>query len=336
LTSQPEPASGEGRSASQYTRPLHGTVALVLLGVTAVLLFVGIIELIPGVDGDLFATRSIASFGNFVSVETIGLPLLAVLLVTVATPGHPQGKLVTLIALIEYAVAAFFALVFGVLIALINMLDYNGRATFEALLERGARLAVLGVAGFVVLQIFRKLFFVPRPAAQPGMYGQPQYAQQQQYGQPGQLQQQYGQPQGYPQPGQPQQPQPQQQYGQPGYPPAGYAPTYPPQGFAAQPEQAPPGPFAPTPGYPQNAAPQNAAPQSAVPYSAAPASGPHGDGVYGAAPGYPPAPPASGVPASAAPYADPTEVVARPEDDRTRTFGTDPNAPGPDGQPPRY
>jgi hypothetical protein len=304
------------------------------------MLFVAVIRLIPSLDGDTFASRTQDSFYGFVNLATIGLPLLAVLLATHLTPVHPRAKLITTVALAEYAVAAFFALLFGILIGLINVVGYSVRVAFEEFLVRGAWLAVFGIAAFAVFQVWRNLFFVPRPKPQPGMYGQPAPGQPG-FGQPGSGQPAYGQQPGY---GQPAWNQPAPTPGQSGYPPVGqpyatqpFGQTGPGQPAPEQPRSAPPappGPFAPEPGHSQGAAPYSAphgggtyggapAPYSAPP-SVAPTSGTHGDGVYGAAPGYSP-------PAPSGAYSDPTEVVPRPgEIERTQMINPE------HGEPPPY
>ncbi len=251
MTSQPQPAPGGATSAGQYLRPLRDLAAYALVGAVAVLLFVALMRLIP--DGEnQFGYRTQDSFYGFVNLATIFFPLGAVLLALLVQPRHPKAQLIVLVALVEYAVMAFFAVFFGVLIGLINHADNNGaRLAFEELLVRAAWLAVFGVAAYAVFQIWRGMFPVARPKPQPGMYGQPPQFNPGAYpGQPGFA----PAPPGY-QPQQPQQPgypQPQQGYPQ-GYPPQNPAWNQPggqmPQPASAPP--APPGPFTPQPGNPQ-------------------------------------------------------------------------------------
>jgi hypothetical protein len=199
VTSQPQPAPGEVKSAGQYLRQLRDLAAYVLVGATAVFLFVALVDLIP--DGEnQFGFRSQASFGNFINLVTIAFPLAAVLLALLVQPRHPKAQLIVLAAAIEYAVMAFFGIVFGVLIGLINEAANNGaRSAFIGLLIRVAWLAVFGVAAYAVFLIWRNLFYTPKPKPQPGVYGQPQYGAPGPYqGQPG-----YGQPGYGPPPGQP-------------------------------------------------------------------------------------------------------------------------------------
>jgi hypothetical protein len=272
VTSQPQPAPAEAGSPGQYLRPLRDIAAYALVGATAVMLFVAVVRLIPSGVGQDFGSRAQDSFYSYVNVPTIFFPLAAVLLSLLVRPRHPKAKLITVIAVVEYGVAGAFAIVFGILIGLINIASFSVRTAFEELLVRVAWLAVFAVAAFATYQIWRHLFYTPKPKPQPGVYGHPQYGVPGAYpGQPG-----YGQP-GQPgppgHPGQPgplghagpagypgQPPQPGQP-GQPGHPgqpaPAGYGrPAYGqppigntghpgPAGQPAYPGQQPPAPGAP-------------------------------------------------------------------------------------------
>ncbi len=285
MSSQPEPAGATGasgdKSASQYTLPLREIAAVVLLGATALLLLVAVIELLfPGDLRGGFTDRAAASFDNFIGLDRIAFPLLAVLLATHIRPAVGRAKLITLVALVEYAVAAFFGVIFGLLIGFANTAGDSARNAFEALLVHVAYTAVLAIAAYAVFRVWQGMYHVPKPATPPGTYGQPAgygqqggygatygqpagYGQQGGYGQPGQAP--YGQP-GYGQPtpgtyGQPAQPsgppygeQTQaypQGYGQPGYGqqeyPSGYGQQgggypsgYGQSGYPAQPQSGPP------------------------------------------------------------------------------------------------
>ena len=309
MTSQPQPVPGEVKSAGQFLRPLRDLAAYVLVGATAVFLFLAVVDLI----GDGFGYRTQGSFGSFVNLETIGFPLAAVLLSLLVQPRHPKAQLIVVTAAVEYGVMALFGVFFGVLIGLINEADHNGaRSALEGLLGRVAWLAVFGVAAFAVYQIWRNMFFTPRPKPQPGVYGQPQYNQPGAFpGQPG-----YGPPPGHPgapQPGHPGAPQP-----GPGYPPPP-APGYPPapgqQGFAPAGQQG----FAPaTYGQPAPAWNQPAGPTSAAPAPAGTTYPPPAGTTY-------------------PPPADPTQVVPPEQpDDRTQKLGDERPGFGPAPEdPPR-
>jgi hypothetical protein len=334
VTSQPQPPPGGDRPVGPFLRPLRDLAALVLVVAPAVMLFVAVIRLIPSGDGLDFTSRTQDSFYSFVNPATIFFPLGAVLLALMVRPPHPKAKLITLVAAAEYAVAAFFAVIFGILVGLIQIVDFSVRTAFEELLVRAAWLAVFGLAAYATYLIWRNLFYVPKPQAQPGVYGQPQYGAPGTYpGQPG-----YGQPGGYPPPapGQPGYGQP-GAWGQPGYgpPPHPGAPAAPGWGqppVSGQPAGAPPvggspagGPPASAPpagAHPASAPPASAPPASAPPASAPPAGFPHASAPPAAGPGgpggYPPGPyppgPGPGTygspPADA--YSEPTQAVPRP------------------------
>ncbi|WP_250035522.1 hypothetical protein [Paractinoplanes maris] len=318
MTSQPQPAPGEGRSAGQFLRPLRDLAAYALVGAPALLLFVAIIRLIP--DGEnQFGYRTQDSFYGFINTSTVFMPLAAVLLAVLVQPRHPKASLITLVALIEYAVMAFFGVLFGLLIGLINHASNNGaRIAFEELLVRAAWLAVFAVAAYAVFRLWQGLFHVAKPKPQPGVYGQPAY----------------GQPGAYPgQPGYGQQPQ-----GQPGYAPGGYPPPPPgTQQFGQpQPPQGQPPQGQPPQGQPQYGQPYGQPQQPAwnQPSAPIPASGP---------PAYPtsapPAPPAAAPtfaePTQVVPKAEPTQVVPKPEptgDERTERIPDDRPGFGPADQ----
>jgi hypothetical protein len=319
VTSQPQPSPGEGRSASQYLRPLRDLAAYALLAATAVMLFVAIIRLIPSGVGLDFGSRVQDSFYSYVNLATILFPLGAVLLSLFVQPQHPKAKLVTVIAVVEYAVAAVFGVIFGVLIALIKIVGFSVRSAFEELLIRAGWLAVFAVAAFATFQIWRHLFYVPRATPQSGVYGQPQYGGPGAYpGQPG-----YGQPAGYAQPGYG----PPPGYAQPGY---GQPPAYPgmPQGTTP-----PPGTWGQQ--LPESVQPSSGQPIPPGPYAPEPGQVPS---PYGAGPSYPPPPPGY------SPFADPAQGVSQADqsgsahvDDRTHVVRNERPGYGPaDQEPPRY
>jgi hypothetical protein len=348
VTSQPEPNPGEGRTAAQFLRPLRDLAAYALVAATAVFLLVAVIRLIPGGVGESFASRTQDSFYNFVSLPTIGFPLGAVLLALLIKPQHPKAKLIVLAAAIEYAVAAFFAVIFGILVGLVQIAEFSVRSAFEELLARIAWLAVFAVVAFATYQIWRNLFYTPKPKPQPGMYGQPQfgapgaYPGQPGYGQPGAPGPQWGQ---QPAPGAPGQP----AWGQPGAP-GQPAPGQPAPGYGQPPYGQPPAwgqPAGAYPTQPVSAQPASAPPAAAQPASAPPAAPP---GPFAPTTGYPPPPAAPtygtpppgqyGTPPAPADFSEPTQAVPRyqtPEDDRTQIVGTERPGFGPaDEDPPRH
>jgi hypothetical protein len=278
VTTQPEAPSSEEKTAGQFTKPIRELAALVLVAATALLLFAALVSLISvGYTFERpFTTQASLTFERFVNLYTTGLPLLAVLLATHIEPRVPRAKLITVIGLVELAVAGGFGFFFGTLIGLYGDIsaDSGLKASFEALLVRLAELAVLALAAFVVFKIWRGLYYVPKPAApaqQPGVYGQPAG-----YGQQGYPQQ------GYP-PGYGQQPgYPQQGYGQqPGYPQQGYPQSYPQQpGYP--PTYSDPNVY----GHPTSGQPVSGQPSSGAPVSGQPSSGPPSSGPPGYPPGY--------------------------------------------------
>jgi hypothetical protein len=338
VTSTPPPQQQPGRPVAQVIRPLRDLIAYALVAAPAVWLLVAVIRLIPSGVGQDFLTRTQNSFYSFVNVELLVLPLAAVLLATMVQPMHRHARLITLAALIEYAVAAFFAVLFGFLIALVKIAGWSVRVAFEEFLVRAAWLALFAAAAYAVFLIWRNVFHTPRPKPQPGTYGQPPQWQQQPYGQPGYPQPQPGQPgqpgfppaadrSGYAQPVQSTQPVQTQQPGQTQHPGQSQHPgqTQHPGQWGQPP--AGPGWGAPTAGQ-QTVNP----PASAPPASAPPVSGP--PGPYAPAPGRPQSPGAYSAQSYPPPspghqpgYADPTQAIPPyhpDDDDRTRIVGEEP------------
>src|SRR3954454_20009438 len=172
-TPPPQPPLPPGRPVAQVIRPLRDLTAYALVAAPALWLFVAVIRLIPSGVGQDFLTRVQNSFYSFVNIEMLVLPLAAVLLATMVQPAHKHAKLITVAALVEYAVAAFFAVVFGFLIALVKIAGWSIRVAFEEFLVRVAWLAVFALAAYAVFLIWRTLYYTARPKPQPGMYGQP-------------------------------------------------------------------------------------------------------------------------------------------------------------------
>ncbi|MGC4855567.1 hypothetical protein ACLQ24_19770 [Micromonospora sp. DT4] len=326
MTSPAEPASADATQARQLTKPLRELGALALLGANAVFLFVGLLRLLVPAGYTDFTGRAGSSFFSFVGVEAVVLPLLAVLLATHVAPVLPKAKLITQVALGEYAVSA----VLGTLSMLIWTVGRLADAEiFDALLgilTRFAWLVIFAVAAWVVFTIWRAFYYVPKPKPgvygqpQPGVYGQPQPGWPQQQGgwpapgQPG------GQPQGgWPTPGQPG-----------GYPQAGQPGGYPPAQFSGQygqpsppfqaPQSAPPSQQSAPPS-PQSAAPANPHPQSAPPFSQSAAAFPQSAPPFEAAPqSAPPAPPFGQPPSADLTQALPRQSAELAADDLTQAL----------------
>nr|WP_201749174.1 hypothetical protein [Micromonospora acroterricola] len=274
MTSPAEPASTDATQARQLTKPLRELVALALLAGNAVFLFVGLLRLISPNDYSSFTDRAGSAFFAFIGVEAVALPVVAVLLATHVSPVLPKAKLITQVALGEYAVSALLGTLTMLIWTVGRLAEAEVLDALLGVLTRFAWLMIFAAAAWVVYTIWRTLYYVPRPKPQPGVYGQPQPGWPQQQGgwpapgQPG------GQPAGgWPAPGQ-------SAPGQPGgYPPAQFPGQYgqPSPPFQPAPQSAPP--------FPQSAPPF---PQSAPPFPAAPQSAPP---VNPASPSAPPAPP---------------------------------------------
>ncbi|MEU5783609.1 hypothetical protein [Micromonospora lupini] len=312
MTSPAEPASADATQARQLTKPLRELGALALLGANAVFLFVGLLRLVSPNDYRGFTDRAGDQFFSFIGVEAVALPLLAVLLATHVAPVLPKAKLITQVALGEYA----FSAVLGTLTMLVwtvgRLVEAEILDALLGILTRFAWLVIFAVAAWVVFTIWRAFYYVPKPKPQPGVYGQPQPGWPQQQGgwpapgQPG------GQPQGgWPAPGQPG-----------GYPQAGQPGGYPPAQFPGQYGQPSPPFQAPqsAPPHPQSAPPFQAAPQSAPPFpQSAPPANPAPQSAPPAAPfGQPPsADPTQAIPRQSVEpgAAEPTQAIPRPSAD---------------------
>ncbi|WP_074316952.1 hypothetical protein [Micromonospora cremea] len=321
MTSPAEPASTDATQARQLTKPLRELGALALLGANAVFLFVGLLRLLTPNDYSSFTERAGSAFFTFIGLEAVGLPLLAVLLATHVSPVLPKAKLITQMALGEYAVSALLGTLTMLIWAVGRLAEAEVLDALLGVLTRFAWLMIFAAAAWVVYAIWRKLYYVPRPKPQPGVYGQPQPGWPQQQGgwpapgqpggQPGGGWSAPGQPGGYPlaqHPGQPG-----------GYPPAQHPGQYgqPSPPFGSAPQSAPP--F----GSPQSPPPVNPAPQSAPPFAPAPQSAP----PFGQPPS---ADPTQAIPRQSA---DPTQAIPRPGDtdsDRTQHIN-----PGDNPQQPR-
>ncbi|GAA3202279.1 hypothetical protein ACFO1B_06820 [Dactylosporangium siamense] len=332
----PAPAPVDVKKARALTLPYRELAAFVLLGVVAAFLLAGLISLLTTLTGEFLSNAGIA-FGTFVSIETIALPILAVLIATHIDPVVPKARTIVLIALVEYAVAALFGLVM-LLASLIGDLRPDSVRVGIALavfLTRLGGLALLGLGLFLVIRIYLGAYAPPKPA--PGVYGQPAYP----YGQQGYQyppQQQYAQHPGYqqqpgaaPQQGYQQQPYQQQpatgSWTNPATTGTGQVvPAAAQQAYATQPINHPAAQAsgAPAPGYNQQAAAtgynQQAAYNPAAPAAGAQATGaPAFTAPASGAPVYAPQPettgstePVSAAPASTPPLSSPFATYTAP------------------------
>ncbi|MEO3775247.1 hypothetical protein ABGB16_00040 [Micromonospora sp. B11E3] len=280
MTSPAEPASPDAAPAShaatpaaQLTGPLRELIALVLLGANAVLLFTGLIRLLAPTEYSSFDGRAAITFSTFAGIEASVLPVLAVLLVTHLAPVTPRAKLITQVALGEYAFGALFGGLTFLVSTVGRLADGEVLDAFLGLLTRLAMLAIFAAAGFVVFKVWSTLYHTPKPKPQPGVYGQPQPGwPQQQAGQPGQQGGwPAGQPAGWsvpPQPGgYPVVGRPGPAAGQYGQPNVASAPPYPVAPQSAPPSPAPQSvpPFVPAQPAPPFGQPPSAEPTQAIP-----------------------------------------------------------------------
>ncbi|ABP53422.1 hypothetical protein [Salinispora tropica] len=288
MTSPVEPASTETTPARQLTRPLREPAAFVLLGANALLLFAGLLRLMTSPISEAgYAGNAAAAF---TSIEAVVLPLLAVLLATHLHPVLPRAKLITQVALGQYAFSAFFGALIFVIWSVDRLVSAELLDAFLGFLSQLAGLGLLLLAGFPVYRIWRQLYYVPKPKPQPGVYGAPPpgWPVSPPGGQPG------SQP-GWPAPGPGGWPGPNQGAGWPG-PSQGDGWPAPPQSGAV---------------YGQSAAPHAGAFPPAAPHAGA----------------FPPAAPHAGASPPAQPSAEPTQAIPRQsvepqtpshDEDRTR------------------
>ncbi|KAB1137614.1 hypothetical protein F6X68_26445 [Micromonospora sp. AMSO12t] len=316
MTSPAEPASTDATQASQLTKPLRELAAFVLLGANAVFLFVGLIRLVTPTEYSTIGGRAGSAFFAFVGVESVFLPLLAVLLATHVKPPVPKAKLITQVALGEYAVSALFGGLTFLFWTVDRLAEGEILDAFLGLLSRVAWLALFAVAAYVVFKVWRTLYHVPKPKPQPGVYGQPQPGWPQQQG-------------GYPVPGQqvPGQQVPGQQV--PGQQVPGQQGGWQAPGPYGAPYGQQPAPYAggPQPGSPF--APQSAPPAAPAPQSAPPFGQPQSAPPFGQPPS---ADPTQAIPRQPVEPAEPTQAIPRPaadETDRTQRInpGESPDAP---------
>jgi len=318
------PAAGD-RKARQATEPLRELAALALLGGNAVFLLIAVLSLFFTFDNWAigFGARADATFNDFSGLIAIGFPVIAVLLATHIPPMVGRARVITLVALGEYAVSGFFGLIafigrFASRLDSPPVLGESGlRRAFEGLFGGMIWLGLLAFAAYVVYRVWAIVFFVPKPRyAYPPTYGQPY-------------------------PGQPTYTQPPQTY-QPGYAQPGYQSPYALPAGSPVPVGSPVGsPFASSPFGGSPVAGSSGAPMSASPSLTFPTSGAGGWPSVPAPPmPAPPRPPGSPVEAASAfPAFQPVHPVtpAQPpiaDSEPTRRIPFPPAAPDPSQEPP--
>jgi hypothetical protein len=364
MTTPTAPAS---RPAGEIIAPLRELLAFALLAAVALGALHAFVDLIPAGSRWAVVVGSYPRFvmlgADFVTLLTVGAPVLAVLIAVHAGGPVARARLITLIALLELAAVAFFGLVFNVLIGFVGAASLSFIDAVKRLLAAAPLYVLLAAALLVLVRIWQGVFHVarPKPVPRPGqpagfgqVYGQPAAPYQPPASGAPYQPPASGAPYQPPASGAPYQPPAsaatyeQQQYPQQQYPPQEYAPQeYPPQEYAQ--------PYPPQ-AYGQDYAPQEYA-QQAPPGYGQPATDPYRQPA--AVPGYPAAPaeqlpqrvpaptpyqPEPGAPASA----PPGRVYGRPvtpeehddpepeegEDLRTRMLSR-PTSPPPPDEPTR-
>jgi hypothetical protein len=192
-------ADEKDATASQYTKPLRLIAGFVLLGAVALQILGGLLNLVPS-DSESFKNWTLTVFGAYpgyqvglISWATVLPPIAAVLIATHVKPALPQGKLVSLLALIEYGVLAVLGLIGLIGGGLALNHSVSKVKIISAVLIWLGYLALVALGGLLSLKVFQGLSAAARPAFSP--YGQQQAAAYGQYGQQGYPQQQYGQQQ---------------------------------------------------------------------------------------------------------------------------------------------
>ena len=163
-TPNPEGAPPPARSAPSSGIAVRPLAAWALLALAGAIIIFGVLRwMFPASQFLSFAGR--LGFETFVSIPVLVAPLLAVLLAARVNPVLPRARLITLIALIEYAAA----LLFGGLAFLLSIASRfdgfeEGIYAFGGVLQALAsliigllNLALLALAGLYVLQVYTGL-----------------------------------------------------------------------------------------------------------------------------------------------------------------------------------
>lgn len=177
MTFPPTPPTGD-TEASQFTKPLRELAAFVLLAGNAVLLFLSIASLIFVVDGwaTEFGRRSANTYYGFVGQASIVLPLLAMLIATHIRPPVRRARTITLAALAEYLVSAFFGVVTFIGAFAEDVANGRGstvRFIFENLITRTVWLAFFALAAYFVWRVAIGMYAPIRPVQTPQQYAAP-------------------------------------------------------------------------------------------------------------------------------------------------------------------
>jgi hypothetical protein len=134
--------------------------AWALVGFAALhLVFTFLIWITPG--GGSVSGGAASAFGEFTNLVIMAMPVLAVVLAAYLTPPVAGARLITVVALIEYAVALLFgALTFliglGAAFDGVNNAE-DGMRALQYLVQGIATLALVAVAAYVVFRAFTSL-----------------------------------------------------------------------------------------------------------------------------------------------------------------------------------
>src|SRR5258705_2054940 len=99
-----------GTPARRATEPLREICAVALLAGNAIFLLIGVSRLFVVIDdwASGFGLRSSVSFGQFVGLVALGLPMAALLIATHVSPMVTRSRLIVIAVLVEYGASAFF------------------------------------------------------------------------------------------------------------------------------------------------------------------------------------------------------------------------------------
>jgi hypothetical protein len=150
------PAGPSGSGLAAAVGSPRALAAWALVGYVALFQFFEFAQwILP--NGGTFTSRS--ENGSFRSLVVMAMPVLAVVLATFVAPSLRAARLLTIIALVEYAVSLFFGLV-TLLIGLGGILDRvdnakKGFNAFDYLVLGIASLVLIAAAAYVVVRALR-------------------------------------------------------------------------------------------------------------------------------------------------------------------------------------
>jgi len=129
-------------------------------------------------NGNTFSGRSAGAYADFTNLLIMAFPVLAVVLAAYLAPAVGGARILTLVALFEYAVSLFFGLLtfligMGAVFDSVDDAD-DGLRAFQYVVMGFATLALIAVAAYIVVRAFIALGgrlptgrTVPPPTAAP-------------------------------------------------------------------------------------------------------------------------------------------------------------------------